>query len=273
MRYFTYPWGSCDKEFARKADLSRHYRIHLDDRPYACPEEGCTKQFHQRSSLKIHQRTHTGEKPYICEISTCQRAFSDPSSYARHQRSHKNERPYVCCVTSCHQSFSRKHGLHRHQLQHHEQDSARVWEPYPEIAFQAPLPNDSVPILPFVPSSQPALRGPGSDNPALDWCVLDFSVLDDIVQQTIIQYNGPHPSYSAEGHTKYPEVPPQCFEPSIPKSQCIFPVLFDCTTRVEPLSSVDMRYTGHANSGYNGQGKEQGSSTNSTTTIRPNLDL
>ncbi|KAL2848949.1 hypothetical protein BJX68DRAFT_276142 [Aspergillus pseudodeflectus] len=197
MRYFTCPWDACQKDFVRKADLSQHYQIHIDDRPYVCLEEGCTKRFHQRSSLRIHQRTHTGEKPYICGISTCQKAFSDPSSHSRHQRSHKNKRPYVCCIASCHQSFSRKSALDRHQLQHHEQDGTDAWEPYPEIAFQELLPNNSAPTLSLLPSSQQVPIGPGSDDIVPYWCELNFGFIGEMMQQTI-QYSGPYPLYSPE---------------------------------------------------------------------------
>ncbi|KAL2861923.1 hypothetical protein BJX68DRAFT_260722 [Aspergillus pseudodeflectus] len=124
MRVFQCSWPSCDKEFVRKADLARHFQIHVDERPYACSEPGCSKKFHQRSSLSIHQRIHTGERPYLCEVNGCQRTFSDPSSYSRHQRSHRNDKPFVCGLSHCRQKFARKASLEQHRLQHEEQDIA-----------------------------------------------------------------------------------------------------------------------------------------------------
>ncbi|KAL4782556.1 hypothetical protein BJX76DRAFT_349285 [Aspergillus varians] len=188
MRCFACPCDSCDKrqEFVRKADLARHYQIHLDDRPFVCPEEGCTKRFHQRSSLKIHQRIHTGEKPYICE----------PSSYARHQRSHNNVKPYVCCIGSCNQSFSRKAALDRHQLRNHEQGNRGLSDPQLGVAFPAPLPDNTAPSLPYHFAVNPSDLGG-----------LDFSVIDDILEQTIIPHPGPHlSSYPDGGHAQYPDM-------------------------------------------------------------------
>ncbi|KAL4805692.1 hypothetical protein BDV18DRAFT_165572 [Aspergillus unguis] len=209
MGYFLCSFESCKMEFVRKADLTRHYQIHLDNRPFFCEEEGCTKRFHQRSLLKIHQRVHTGEKPYVCEIKSCQRAFSDPSSYARHQKSHKNERPYVCHILSCKQSFSRKCALDRHQLRHHEQEKynrsaghSRLKAPIP-----APLPTNMPPTLSFFPPSQ---FEPRSDaNPPVDRCALDLSLVDDIIQDTIIDQPVPYLPYrDSEQIRQYPELPP-----------------------------------------------------------------
>ncbi|KAL3490912.1 hypothetical protein BJX62DRAFT_131959 [Aspergillus germanicus] len=106
---FLSPVSACGSfsDFVRKADLARHFQIHVDKRPYACSEPGCSKRFHQRSSLNIHQRIHTGERPYLCEVNSCQRTFSDPSSYSRHQRSHRNDRPFVCGMPHCQQKILR----------------------------------------------------------------------------------------------------------------------------------------------------------------------
>ncbi|BCS23146.1 C2H2-type zinc finger protein [Aspergillus puulaauensis] len=208
MRYFPCPFESCNKEFVRKADLTRHYQIHLDDRPFVCAEEGCTKRFHQRSSLKIDQRVHTGEKPYVCEIGNCKKAFSDPSSYARHQKSHKNERPYVCSNPSCLQSFSRKIALERHQLRQHGQDSrvSRNPEPGPSTPPSA-WPTNIPPAFSFPPPSH--LEGRYQEG-SLDWRALDLSVVDDIVLRTIMDHTVPHPPYIDPGqHHRYPDLPPQ----------------------------------------------------------------
>ncbi|KAK9467516.1 hypothetical protein V1512DRAFT_138555 [Lipomyces arxii] len=70
-------WLDCHKEFNRKSDMERHYRIHTQERPYKCPFPACGKAFIQRSALTVHVRTHTGEKPHCCLFQGCNKKFSD----------------------------------------------------------------------------------------------------------------------------------------------------------------------------------------------------
>ncbi|KOC09428.1 C2H2 type zinc finger domain protein [Aspergillus flavus AF70] len=116
------PWKHCGKTFTRKTDLCRHYRIHINDRPFHCPVEDCNRRFIQRSALTIHSRTHTGEKPHICEHEECRKAFSDSSSLSRHRRIHTGERPYICQEPTCGKSFCRKITLTKHRERSHSPD-------------------------------------------------------------------------------------------------------------------------------------------------------
>lgn len=102
------------QSFAKKASLTRHYRIHTNERPYSCMTPGCGRKFIQKTGLTRHIRTHTGEKPYQC--SGCNKRFSDvcpfhvlsralvffefeadphkSSGLARHRRIHIGKRSY-----------------------------------------------------------------------------------------------------------------------------------------------------------------------------------
>ncbi|KAA0183427.1 hypothetical protein HAZT_HAZT002707 [Hyalella azteca] len=70
----------CTKEFKVLGSLKRHYRSHINFKPYEC--EICYKRFTLNQYLIEHRRTHTGEKPYSCHKDLSSKSRGDASNGA-----------------------------------------------------------------------------------------------------------------------------------------------------------------------------------------------
>ncbi|KAJ3274435.1 hypothetical protein HDV01_003039 [Terramyces sp. JEL0728] len=102
-RKFPCPWSGCGKHFMRKTDVTRHLRIHLNDRPFKCVWPDCGKAFMQRSAVKIHYR--------------------QTSSLARHRRTHHFAFPFPCSFRPCQEHFATRKLLNEHERTVHNSQS------------------------------------------------------------------------------------------------------------------------------------------------------
>ncbi|XP_049542818.1 zinc finger protein 287-like [Anopheles darlingi] len=103
----------CGARFTLSENLTKHKRIHDDDRRYEC--EHCGERFLHWTGRRYHiARVHTNEKRYTCEH--CGKRFRQSSHYTIHARGHTGHLPYVC--NQCKRGFKTAESLKLHQKVH-----------------------------------------------------------------------------------------------------------------------------------------------------------
>ncbi|XP_006815209.1 uncharacterized protein LOC102810200 [Saccoglossus kowalevskii] len=106
----------CPHVYYTKADMQRHARSHVENKPYKCTH--CDKTFANSSYLSQHSRVHTGEKPYVC--GRCGKCFKQLSHLQQHTRTHTGEKPYQCNIPGCGKAFTQLANLQQHSRRHNK---------------------------------------------------------------------------------------------------------------------------------------------------------
>ncbi|KAF9155130.1 hypothetical protein BG015_010924 [Linnemannia schmuckeri] len=86
---FRCAWDGCNQDFERHHNCKAHYSTHTGERHFKCDYPGCQSQsFRQKGDLTRHMRIHTNERPYTCGGAGlgCEMAYGRCDQKAKHEK-------------------------------------------------------------------------------------------------------------------------------------------------------------------------------------------
>lgn len=112
-----YKCEKCDEKFVLEIQLTKHVKIHEENRPYPC--KYCSKAFKRLAHLRLHvNNIHLHKRPHKC--TQCKAAFVQRSHLFDHIRIvHQNEKNHECDV--CHKKFGTAQVLKMHKVIHSDE--------------------------------------------------------------------------------------------------------------------------------------------------------
>lgn len=89
-----YQCDRCEKSYAVKYHLKRHYAQHTGEKPFQC--DVCDQRFSRSEYKRRHMAIHTNERRYECDV--CERRFMRADHMLAHVKTHEGVLPYKCNV-------------------------------------------------------------------------------------------------------------------------------------------------------------------------------